>query len=208
VGSQQSQTVDIRIIAATHRDLEAEIAAGRFRQDLYWRLHVVTIELPPLRERDDDILMIARHLLHRSVREYQSAVRGFSPDAVAALKRYAWPGNIRQLENRLKRAVLLADKAILGPEDLDLPPTPEPAILTLAHARERFQHQYIHEVLAFYGGNRSKTARALGVDRRTLFRYLVRQQSRTRRSQPPRHGRDDRRRETGPPGPAHAPCRW
>ena len=179
VGDHHPETVDIRIIAATHRDLRAEIEAGRFRQDLYWRLHVVTVELPPLRERDDDILLIARHFLHRFAHEYQSPVRGFSPQALAALKRHPWHGNIRELENHIKRSVLLASKAILGPKDLELPETPQPTILPLEQAREQFQRQYIHEVLAFYGGNRSKAARALGVDRRTLFRYLVRKQSRT-----------------------------
>jgi transcriptional regulator with GAF, ATPase, and Fis domain len=172
VGDTRAEPVDIRIIAATNRELEAEIKSGRFREDLYYRLNVVNIHLPPLRERGDDILVIARYLLARYVPEYGNKVKGFSPNATVAMRKHPWPGNIRELENRLKKGIVLADKAFLGPEDLDLRPEDLPPILALAEAKERFQREYINEILALNNGNRTKTARDLGVDPRTIFRHL------------------------------------
>jgi transcriptional regulator with GAF, ATPase, and Fis domain len=172
VGDTNSETVDIRILAATNRDLDAEIKAGRFREDLYYRLNVVNLHLPPLRDRGDDIAVLARYMVGRYAPEYGSAVRGLTPNAIAAIKRHRWPGNIRELENRIKKAVVLADKALLGPEDLDLSPDDLPSILPLADAKEKFQREYINEVLALNAGNRTKTARDLGVDPRTIFRHL------------------------------------
>jgi transcriptional regulator with GAF, ATPase, and Fis domain len=172
VGANQPEPVDIRIVAATNRDLEAEIKNGRFREDLYYRLNVVNVHLPPLRERGDDILVIARYLLARYAPEYGNKVKGFSPNATVAMRKYRWPGNIRELENRLKKAIVLADKSLLGPEDLDLKGDDLPPILPLAEAKEKFQRDYINEVLALNNGNRTKTARDLGVDPRTVFRHL------------------------------------
>jgi transcriptional regulator with GAF, ATPase, and Fis domain len=176
VGDTRPDTVDIRIIAATNRDLEVEIKAGRFREDLYYRLNVVNIHLPPLRDRGDDILVIARYLLARYATEYGNRVKGFSPNATVAMRKYRWPGNIREMENRLKKGIVLADKALLGPEDLDLKPDDLPAILPLADAKEKFQRDYINEVLALNNGNRTKTARDLGVDPRTIFRHLEKEE--------------------------------
>jgi transcriptional regulator with GAF, ATPase, and Fis domain len=176
VGDTSSEQVDIRIIAATNRDLEAETRAGRFREDLYYRLNVVHLHLPPLRDRGDDIVVLARYMLSRYAPEYTSKVRGFSPGAIVAIKRYRWPGNIRELENRIKKAVVLADKTMLGPEDLGIDPDEIPAILPLADARERWQRAYINEVLGINGGNRTKTARDLGVDPRTIFRHLEKEE--------------------------------
>ncbi len=172
VGDTVPETVDIRILAATNRDLESEIKAGRFREDLFYRLNVVLIHLPPLRERGDDIPVLARYMLSRYAPEYGDKVRGFSPDAISAIKRYPWPGNIRELENRVKKALVLADKAILGPEDLGILPEQLPPILPLNEAREQWQRQYINDVLNLNGGNRTKTARDLDVDPRTIFRHL------------------------------------
>jgi transcriptional regulator with GAF, ATPase, and Fis domain len=177
VGDTVTESVDIRVIAATNRDLEAETKAGRFREDLYYRLNVVHLILPPLRERGDDIVVLARYLLSRFAQELGSKVRGFTPGAIAAVKRYPWPGNIREMENRIKKALVLADKAMLGAEDLGINPDELPAILTLADARERWQRQYINEVLNLNGGNRTRTARDLGVDPRTIFRHLEREES-------------------------------
>jgi transcriptional regulator with GAF, ATPase, and Fis domain len=176
VGDTTSEPVDIRIIAATNRDLEAETRAGRFREDLYYRLNVVRLHLPPLRDRGDDIVVLARYMLSRYAPEYSSKVRGFAPSAIVAVKRYRWPGNIRELENRIKKAVVLADKAMLGPDDLGINPDEIPAILPLAEARERWQRSYINEVLSINGGNRTKTARDLGVDPRTIFRHLEKEE--------------------------------
>ncbi len=176
VGDTSAESVDIRIIAATNRDLEAETQAGRFREDLYYRLNVVRLHLPPLRDRGDDIVVLARYMLSRYAPEYSSKVRGFSPNAIVAIKRYRWPGNIRELENRIKKGVVLADKTMLGPEDLGIDLDEIPAILPLSEARDRWQRAYINEVLGLNGGNRTKTARDLGVDPRTIFRHLEKEE--------------------------------
>ncbi|HET9992467.1 MAG TPA: sigma 54-interacting transcriptional regulator [Kofleriaceae bacterium] len=172
VGDTRPETCDIRILAATNRDLEKEIANGRFREDLYYRLNVVNVELPPLRVRGDDVLVIARYLLSRYSREYDAKVKGFSPNAAVAVRKHNWPGNIRELENRIKKAIVLCESTVIGPDDLGLTGDTLPQILTLADAKDKFQRDYINEVLALNNGNRTKTARDLGVDPRTVFRHL------------------------------------
>ncbi len=177
VGDTRPEKVDIRILAATNRDLQKEIEGGTFREDLYYRLNVVNIHLPPLRDRGDDVLVVARYLLSRYSSEYQSSIRGFSPNAAVAIRKYHWPGNIREMENRLKKALVLAEGNVLGPEDLGLSGDDLPTILPLAQAKERFQREYINEVLALNNGNRTKTARDLGVDPRTVFRHLEKEET-------------------------------
>ena len=172
VGDTRPESCDIRILAATNRDLEKEIAAGRFREDLYYRLNVVNVELPPLRVRGDDVLVIARYLLSRYSREYDAKVKGFSPNAAVAIRKHNWPGNIRELENRMKKAIVLCESTVIGPDDLGLTGDTLPQILTLAEAKDKFQRDYINEVLSLNNGNRTKTARDLGVDPRTVFRHL------------------------------------
>ena len=172
VGDTNAEAVDIRVLAATNRELETEIRTGRFREDLYYRLNVVHLHLPPLRDRGDDIVVLARYMVGRYAPEYGGKVRGLTPNAIAAIKRHRWSGNIRELENRIKKAVVLSDKALLGPEDLDLTPDDLPPILPLAEAKEQFQRDYINEILVLNNGNRTKTARDLGVDPRTIFRHL------------------------------------
>jgi len=175
VGDSKPEKVDIRVLAATNRVLEEEIKAGRFREDLYYRLNVVNIFLPPLRERGDDVLVIAKALLSKYAAEMSSSVQGFTPPALAAIKKFPWPGNIRQLENRIKKALVLCDRNLLSPEDLDLGPQAESPILPLEKAKEDFQRRYVLEVLERNNGNRTQTARDLGVDPRTIFRYLERE---------------------------------
>ncbi|MCA9673792.1 MAG: sigma 54-interacting transcriptional regulator [Myxococcales bacterium] len=172
VGDTRPETVDIRILAATNRDLEKEIAVANFREDLYYRLNVVNLHLPPLRDRGEDVLVIARYLLSRYAREFDAKVKGFSPNATVAIRKYNWPGNIRELENRIKKAVVLAESTVIGPDDMGLTPDTMPQIMTLADAKDRYQREYINEVLALNNGNRTKTARDLGVDPRTIFRHL------------------------------------
>ena len=172
VGDSRSEPVDIRVVAASNRVLEEEIAAGRFREDLYYRLDVISIPLPPLRERGDDVVVIARWFLQRFAREMSSRARSFAPAAVAAMRRYGWPGNVRELENRVRKAVVLAEQPVVGPEDLGLGEGSFEPILPLAQAKEEFQKRYINEVLERNGGNRTKTAKDLGVDPRTIFRHL------------------------------------
>jgi DNA-binding NtrC family response regulator len=175
VGDTKPERVDIRVLAATHRNLEDSIRAGSFREDLYYRLNVVQLHLPPLRERGEDLAVLAKFLLDKFVKEFGSKVRGFTPNALIAINKYDWPGNVRQLENRLKKAIVLCDKSLIGPEDLDLQAEAISPILTLVQAREEFQRRYILEVLERNNGNRTKTARDLGVDPRTIFRYLERE---------------------------------
>ena len=175
VGDTKPEPVDIRVVAATNRDLEEEIGRGNFREDLFYRLNVVNLHLPALRERGDDVVVLAKYLLSKHAEELGGRVKGFTPNALIALKKYDWPGNIRQLENRIKKALVLCDKTLIGPEDLDLFPEALNSIQTLAQAREDFQRRYILEVLERNNGNRTKTARDLGVDPRTIFRYLERE---------------------------------
>jgi transcriptional regulator with PAS, ATPase and Fis domain len=178
VGDNRPERCDIRIIAATNRNLEEMIKANEFREDLYYRLNVVNLWLPPLRERGDDVFIIAKALLSKYAEELGSNVRGFSPQALTAIRRYGWPGNIRQLENRIKKALVLCDKTLLGPEDLDLGEPAQTAIVPLEKAKEDFQRRYVLEVLERNNGNRTQTARDLGVDPRTIFRYLEKEQAR------------------------------
>jgi transcriptional regulator with PAS, ATPase and Fis domain len=172
VGDTRAEPVDIRVIAATNRVLEEEIKKGRFREDLYYRLNVVGIHLPPIRNRGDDILALAKYFLAKAVEEHGSKVRGYSRSCLAAIRGYKWPGNVRQLENRIKKAVILAEGTLLTAEDMDLRAEDIEEILPLAEAKDRFHIRYINEVLERNGGNRTKTARDLGVDPRTIFRHL------------------------------------
>jgi transcriptional regulator with GAF, ATPase, and Fis domain len=177
VGDSKPEKVDIRVVAATNRNLEEEIKNGNFREDLYYRLNVVNLWLPPLRERGDDVMIIAKVLLSKYADELGSPVKGYSPAALAAIKKYSWPGNIRQLENRIKKALVLCDQTLLSPEDLDLGPTAETPILPLEKAKEEYQRKYVLEILERNNGNRTQTARDLGVDPRTIFRYLEKEQN-------------------------------
>jgi len=185
VGDTRAEPVDIRVIAATNKVLEDEIKKGAFREDLYYRLNVVSIPLPPLRDRGDDVVVIARWFLQKYAKEFGSRVRGFTPSALVAMRKYAWPGNIRELENRLKKAVVLADRALISAEDLDLRPEILEPVLPLALAKEEYQKRYINEVLERNGGNRTKTAKDLGVDPRTIFRHLEKLDAERRGVPPP-----------------------
>ena len=180
VGENKPEAVDIRVVAATNKDLDEEMKAGRFREDLYYRINVVHLHLPALRDRGEDAAMLAKWFLGRAVRELGSKVKGFSPQALVAIKRYRWPGNIRQLENRIKKAVVLADRPLISPDDLELRPEQLEPILPLAEARDEWQKRYINEVLERNGGNRTKTAKDLGVDPRTIFRHLERMEAEKR----------------------------
>lgn len=180
VGEAKTTPIDARVVAATNRELTEEVKGGRFREDLYFRLNVIGVLLPPLRERGDDILLIARYIIGRYAKEYGREVdpgRALSNSAINAMMRFSWPGNIRQLENHIKKALVLADGPQIGAKDLDLE-GPEGSsgtddeILSLTEARDQWQRAYINRVLALNGGNRTKTARDLGVDPRTIFRHL------------------------------------
>ncbi len=179
VGDSRPEKCDIRIIAATNRNLEDMIRTGEFREDLYYRLNVVNLYLPPLRDRGDDVIILAKTLLSKHAEELRSSVRGFSPQALAAIRKYPWPGNVRQLENRIKKALVLCDHSLLSAEDLDIGQGEVPVIVPLEKAKEDFQRRYVLEVLERNNGNRTQTARDLGVDPRTIFRYLERESQTT-----------------------------
>jgi transcriptional regulator with GAF, ATPase, and Fis domain len=183
VGEAKTMPIDARVVAATNRDLAEEVKAGRFREDLYFRLNVIGITLPPLRDRGDDVLLIARYLVGRYAKEYGRNIdpaNALANSAINAVMRFSWPGNIRQLENHIKKALVLADGPQITAADLDLESPDgggggEDEILNLTDARELWQAGYINHVLALNGGNRTKTARDLGVDPRTIFRHLEKQ---------------------------------
>jgi transcriptional regulator with GAF, ATPase, and Fis domain len=176
VGGGKPESIDIRVITATNRDLKEAIKTNEFREDLYYRLNVVTLALPPLRERGDDVVLIAKYLVDKYCSQYKSPQRRLGGNALIGIRKYSWPGNIRELENRLKKAVIMADKVTLSADDLDLEHDELLEILSLAHARDRWQREYINEVLSLNNGNRTKTARDLGVDPRTIFRHLEKEQ--------------------------------
>ncbi len=138
VGDNRPEPVDIRIVAATNKNLDEETRKkGTFREDLYFRINVVTLKLPPLRDRGDDLVVLAKFFLAKSAKEFNAKAKGFTPAATVSMKKYHWPGNIRELENRLKKAVVLADKPLLTPEDLDLRPENLDPIMPLVLAKER-----------------------------------------------------------------------
>ncbi len=176
VGDVVARKVDLRVVAATNRDPELMTHEGTFREDLYYRLNEVCIKLPPLRERGEDISILARFFLERHREQYGGKARGFTNQALAALKSAAWPGNVRQLENRIKKAVILSDRALLNPEDLDLAETERAPLQSLAAAQEHFKSEYIRMALERNQGNKAQTARDLDVDARTIFRYLEKQE--------------------------------
>lgn len=172
VGSDAAEAIDVRVVAATHRNLEEDVEAGRFREDLLYRLNVVPLEVPPLRQRGDDVLVLAKYFFHRYREQFKSPVTGLSREALEATRAHQWPGNIRELENRLKRALVLNDGLEITAEDLGLRKADEPP-MTLQDAKEEFQAEYIDRILEMNGGNRTKTASDLGVDPRTIYRHLA-----------------------------------
>jgi two-component system, NtrC family, response regulator HydG len=175
VGESRNRSVDVRVLAATNRDLAADIQTGRFRQDLYYRLRVVEIRIPPLRERRDDILVLARQFLARSASRLRRKVSGLTPEAANQLLRYSWPGNVRELENTIERAVVLTRGSSIEPQDLPdelqgaVAPVYSPGNL---RSLEEVERDYILAVLDAVGGNKLKAAETLKIGTSTLFRKL------------------------------------
>jgi two-component system NtrC family response regulator len=174
VGSRESIPVDTRIVCATHQDLEAMIADGRFREDLYYRLAEIVVKIPGLAERPGDATLLAKAFLNRYAKEMNPRVRGFASDALAAIDAWTWPGNVRELENRVKRAVIMADEKLVSAADLDLAAPDEEVInaLNLKSAREHSDRKVIRHALARSEGNISSTAKMLGISRPTLYDLL------------------------------------
>ena len=174
VGSRESIPVDTRIVCATHQDLEAMIADGRFREDLFYRLAEIVVKIPSLAERPGDATLLAKAFLNRYAKEMNPRVRGFSADALAAIDAWQWPGNVRELENRVKRAVIMADEKLVCAIDLDLAELDEQVAnaLNLKTAREQADRKVIRHALARSEGNISSTAKMLGISRPTLYDLL------------------------------------
>lgn len=174
IGARRSIAVDTRIVCATHQDLEAMIADGRFREDLYYRLAEIVIKIPSLAERPGDPTLLAKSFLARLAKEMNPQVRGFASDALAAIDAWHWPGNVRELENRVKRAVIMADGKLISAADLDLLEPDEEIVnaLNLKAAREHTDRKVIRHALARSEGNISNTAKLLGISRPTLYDLL------------------------------------
>ena len=174
IGSRKSIAVDTRIVCATHQDLEAMIADGGFREDLFYRLAEIVVKIPSLAERAGDPALLAKTFLARFAREMNPAVKGFAADALAAIDAWGWPGNVRELENRVKRAVIMTEGKLISAADLDLPGADSSAslVLNLKSARETADRQVIRHALARSEGNISTTAKLLGISRPTLYDLL------------------------------------
>jgi DNA-binding NtrC family response regulator len=174
VGATRDVRVDVRVIAATNVPLEEAVRKGGFREDLFYRLNVLPVHVPPLRERIEDIEPLARHFFRRFASDHQGLVAGFSYQAVAALQAYRWPGNIRELINRVRRAVVMADGRLITPEDLGLGRAgSEHTVEALGRARSDAERAAIDSCLQRAGNNLSLAARSLGVSRMTLYRLLA-----------------------------------
>ena len=185
MGSDKPLTVDVRVIAATNRNLQTEVAEKRFREDLYFRLNVINIEVPPLRRRPEDIPLLAAHFLQRYAERNRKAIKGFSPQALDAMLRYPWPGNVRELENAVERAAILCTGDLITLRELPQGVSgalnaPLPAELTteqgdgsLAGLKlDDVERRAIEETLRQTGDNKSEAARRLGITRATLHNKL------------------------------------
>jgi DNA-binding NtrC family response regulator len=188
VGSNSAVKVDVRVIAATNCDLRSEVTAGRFRKDLFYRLNVISLELPPLRDRAGDILLLSRYFLLHYATAHRSPARGLTPAAVERLLAHSWPGNVRELENVIQRAVILCGDAYAGPEHvvLDEEPATAPPRSVAAPGRtmEEVERELILSTLEQLGGNRTHTARALGLSVRTIRNRLREYRSLPRAPEP------------------------
>lgn len=170
VGGRKSIDVNVRVVSATNRDLAAMIKEGSFREDLFYRLNEVGIHIPPLRERPGDAVLLTKYFLARYAKEFSRPVKGLSSEALAAVTAHAWPGNVREVENRIKRAVLMADGRLISCPDLDLSPDETaPAALTLRQARDEAQFVAVTRALSLADNNISSAAQMLEVSRPTLY---------------------------------------
>ena len=189
VGGTKTVNVDVRILAATNRDLEEEIAQGRFRQDLYFRLNVIPIRLPPLRERIEDIPVLVDHFVRKYTVAHGRTVHGFRPETMAALRSYHWPGNVRELENQVERLVVLTRTGWFEPEDLPGEmregggpgdpggKDPENGRIDFRRERKALEDRLIRKALAISGGNRNRAAEILGLKRTTFLEMLKRKKA-------------------------------
>jgi two-component system response regulator AtoC len=178
VGGTEALHTDARVVSATHRDLAREVSAGRFREDVYYRLNVVKIAIPPLRDRPEDVAPLTDHILRRLERKYGWTSLSLAPQALAAIRAAEWPGNVRQLENALARAAIAARGSAILPEHLDAADFPEGGLMPAAGTGEilplrallaEVERRAIQRALVACNGNRTKAAERLGISRRQLF---------------------------------------
>lgn len=173
VGNSNDFAVDVRVIAATNVNLEKAVEEGRFREDLYYRLNVLHLEMPPLRERGKDIELLARHFFQQFSRNLRPNVKGFSKQAMDAINEHGWPGNVREMVNRVQRAVVMCEGRLIKPRDLGLDrDAPHIGLVTLAEARKQAEKEIIEATLSAVRNNVSKAARRLDVSRVTLYRLM------------------------------------
>jgi transcriptional regulator with PAS, ATPase and Fis domain len=175
LGGSGEVAVDVRILAASNRELQRAIREGRLRADLYYRLNVVSLELPPLRDRIEDVLLLAKEFVRTFNREHRKAVEGIAPDCLEALKAHSWPGNVRELRNAIERAVIMSKSPMLSIRDLpkELSSQPGPRLgftVRLGSTLEEVENELIARTILFAGGNKSRAAQILGVGRRTLYK--------------------------------------
>ncbi len=178
IGENRSRRLDVRFISATNKNLEQEVNLGRFRQDLYFRLKIISVEIPPLRQRPEDILVLINHFLDRYCQEMGRSRSFFSPEALELLMKYDWPGNVRELQNEIQRALVLAgDRLVIEPEFLS-PAVQKAAESPLKNAwdyyqaRAEFEKKFLGEALRYFNYHRARTAAAIGLTRQGLFRLL------------------------------------
>lgn len=172
VGSSRSLPVDARVVAASHVDLAEAVSAGRFREDLFYRLNILPIVVPPLRERMSDVPVLAQYFLQRCMTEQHQRVQGFSRQAMAAMMSHDWPGNVRELSNRVQRAMVMSDQRLISPVDLGLAVPSGPASMGLDAARTMAERDAISLTLDRAGRNITHAARELGISRMTLYRLM------------------------------------
>jgi len=169
IGSSRPRKIDVRIVAATNKELAGQVAKGQFREDLFYRLNVIAIELPPLRSREDDIMLLINHFLDSYAKEAERKPPKFTQEALIVLRNYHWPGNVRELQNVIQRLVVMTDSESIGVPDL-------PSLMRCAPPREvgfrrtltEVENDYIRNVLSSVNGNKTRAATILGIDRKTL----------------------------------------
>jgi two-component system NtrC family response regulator len=169
IGGRGEIAVDVRVVCATNQNLNEAIQVGRFREDLYYRISEITIDIPPVRSRDGCRVLLAHYLLNRFTKQHGGSIKGFSAEAQDAIDAYAWPGNVREMENKIKGAVILADGKFVTPDDLGLPAAQSVPSLNLRKVRQDAETRAIREALARSCGNISRAAELLGITRPTLY---------------------------------------
>ncbi|MCK5643740.1 MAG: sigma 54-interacting transcriptional regulator, partial [Gammaproteobacteria bacterium] len=170
LGANEPVPVNVRVVCATHQNLREKIEKGMFREDLFYRISEIPLEIPPLREREGDIILLARNFFDQFKAEHKSSIKGFSNDALSAMESYSWPGNVRELQNRIKRAVIMTDNIHISAEDLELDMTPaENMNLNLKELRCKADKQAVLRALSYSNGKIAAAAELLGVSRPTLY---------------------------------------